>query len=461
MRDLKVDALFSPQSLRVMRELPSRGDALRRQDMFAELKNDALRQQLHSVSEALDGFERQNSAYTAAEDGGVRAITFVCACALFAALCSKAAALDARSELLSRFSAHFKDTLSDGGVKKMIAALSEMSDFDTESRFTVTRGDGKLVFVSEAKTGLDDTLRALCGVAARQNIGPVPCEGTFAAHVAKTDRARLEKATKFFESFKDTYDRVSVGVSIYTDELAFISDAVKLRANAQLCGIALCTPKLDDSRAVAARGVSDLTLLTKGEREIVPNDVALTADEPLFFLSGANGGGKTTYLRAVGVNVILALSGADAAAEKMSVGRVDGVFTHFPSDEHFEGEGRFANEKRRADEMISAFGATPLALLNETFSTTAQERSRAETNALAARLKKSGALGVYVTHTDGVCAEGVGSLVCLTDPDDAGRRTYRIARANGGYGAHADDILKKYSLTADGLKKRLSGGDGQ
>ena len=132
--------------------------------------------------------------------------------------------------------------------------------------------------------------------------------------------------------------------------------------------------------------------------------------------------------------------------------RVEGV-GHVPAARGFgqvavESDAK-AGEKRRAEGILDAPAKCPLVLLNETFSTTDEAKSRRETEALAERLLRRGVLGLYVTHTAGVAVPGAGSLVCET----VGReRTYRIVRADNTDGARAVDLIEKYGLTPDKLR---------
>lgn len=88
--------------------------------------------------------------------------------------------------------------------------------------------------------------------------------------------------------------------------------------------------KYSDGRAIKLTQAYDITLLEKDEHNIIPNDVELTEKEPLFFLTGANGGGKTTYLRTVGVSVTMFLCGAPAPCAAAEIAPLKCVYTHFP-----------------------------------------------------------------------------------------------------------------------------------
>ena len=66
--------------------------------------------------------------------------------------------------------------------------------------------------------------------------------------------------------------------------------------------------------ALAIDGIAVGHPLIPGD-ECVPNDVLLDGDQSVLIITGANMAGKSTFLRAIGVNLVLALSGAVVCAK--------------------------------------------------------------------------------------------------------------------------------------------------
>ena len=64
----------------------------------------------------------------------------------------------------------------------------------------------------------------------------------------------------------------------------------------------------------------------------IPNDFIISDDENVQFILGVNSGGKTCYLRSVGINYILANVCGFMFAEKADIYPVKFIFTHFPSE---------------------------------------------------------------------------------------------------------------------------------
>ena len=148
-----------------------------------------------------------------------------------------------------------------------------------------------------------------------------------------------------------------------------------------------------------AKGLCDVSLLAKNCENIVPNDADFSENEAFCFVLGANGGGKTTYLRAVGINLILFLAGCPVFAKEAEIYPFDTVLSHFPKDERFDNTGRLDEERRRTEEMLKAAqDKVAFLLFNETFSGTDDKRGYDLLTDTVAKIAESKHLGLYVTH---------------------------------------------------------------
>ena len=454
----------------VMSRLPSRSDIEKRRELFDCLRKmrrkaggDFTKDPFGALGFALWEVKNYDAAFSRRTDGA-RAVIFACLCGLFCDFCLLAAELKGKGSLLSDFSEFFRSYRNKEGYSEFESEAAKLRRSLPEAFFSVKyRTGGDLSpeepenegFVSRITDRLSDEPEE--GEELPPEYELIPDErpsDAFAEKLVSLYPEALKEARGFYEKYRDFYDPSIVE---YDKEFDFIHCVLKIEEAAEQAGIPLCVPTLTDRRVISAKNAYDVTLLlSKGERDIVPNDIELSEKQPLFFLSGANGGGKTTYLRALGVNVLLALSGAKAAADSFEIGPVDGVFTHFPQFEQHFGAGRFESEKIRAFQTLDKLGKTPLVLLNETFSTTNEQKSRRAIEDYAKSLLSRGALGVYVTHTSDINVPGVGSLVCEIDDNNPGKRTYRIIKADNTRGAHAADLIEKYGLTPASLRKLFS-----
>ncbi len=108
------------------------------------------------------------------------------------------------------------------------------------------------------------------------------------------------------------------------------------------------------------------TLLPIGEAYI-PNSVVLdTAEEQILIITGPNMSGKSSFLRQVGLIVLLAQAGSFVPARKAVVGMVDNIFTRVgASDNISSGESTFLVEMHEAANIVNRATKRSLILLDE------------------------------------------------------------------------------------------------
>jgi DNA mismatch repair ATPase MutS len=133
----------------------------------------------------------------------------------------------------------------------------------------------------------------------------------------------------------------------------------------------------------------------------VRNDVKLGDGGPrVIVLSGSNMSGKSTMLRAVGVNVVLALAGAPVRATRLRVSPLVVGATLRITDSLEEGQSRFYAEILRIRGIVDASrGPVPLLfLLDEILHGTNSHDRRIGAEAIVRALVDAGAIGFITTH---------------------------------------------------------------
>ena len=132
----------------------------------------------------------------------------------------------------------------------------------------------------------------------------------------------------------------------------------------------------------------------------VANDVRLTGQARLLIVSGSNMSGKSTLLRTVGVNAVLALAGAPVRASSLRISPLVLGATLRIQDSLLEGRSRFYAEVTRISELSDlADGRTPLLfLLDELFHGTNSHDRLVGASAVLRSLIDRGAIGLVTTH---------------------------------------------------------------
>lgn len=164
-----------------------------------------------------------------------------------------------------------------------------------------------------------------------------------------------------------------------------------------------CFPEIlpGDSPRIEARGLSHPLL---SEEQAVGNPVSLRAKTCV--ITGSNMSGKTTYLRTIGVNTLLAYAGAPVCGQSFSVTRM-AVFTSMRiEDDVSRGISTFYAEILRIRSMVEyAKKRLPmLVLIDEIFKgTNSADRVIGATQAIR-RLSVPWAVTVVSTHDFELCA---------------------------------------------------------
>jgi hypothetical protein len=136
------------------------------------------------------------------------------------------------------------------------------------------------------------------------------------------------------------------------------------------------------------------------ESKCVRNDVSLTADLKVMIVSGSNMSGKSTLLRTVGINAVLAQAGAPVRAHRLRIAPLALGASIRIMDSLQEGTSRFYAEITRLQKIVAlAESQAPLLfLLDELLHGTNSHDRRIGAEAVIAGLVRQGAIGLLTTH---------------------------------------------------------------
>ena len=157
-----------------------------------------------------------------------------------------------------------------------------------------------------------------------------------------------------------------------------------------------------------ARGLGHPLL---SEARAVRNDVTLDAQRQMLVVTGSNMSGKSTLLRTVGINVVLALAGAPVRATSLRLSPLAVGASIRVHDSLQDGVSRFYAEIKRIRQVMDlAKGQVPaLFLLDEIFDGTNSAERRVGAEAVVRALLDRRAIG-FVTSHDLALAEIAESL---------------------------------------------------
>jgi hypothetical protein len=143
----------------------------------------------------------------------------------------------------------------------------------------------------------------------------------------------------------------------------------------------------------------------------IRNDVCLSDGRHLFLVSGSNMSGKSTLLRSVGINAVLAMAGAPVRAQRLRMTALHVGASIRVNDSLQEGSSRFYAEITRLRKLFDLAGGNPslLFLLDELLQGTNSNDRRIGAEGVVRALLNRGAIGLVSTH-DLALADIGGSL---------------------------------------------------
>lgn len=137
--------------------------------------------------------------------------------------------------------------------------------------------------------------------------------------------------------------------------------------------------------------------LLPGSR-VVRNDVAMGPKAQLLIISGSNMSGKSTMLRTIGSNGVLALAGSLVCARSMSISPLRIGASIRLHDSLQEGTSRFYAEISRIRQIVDLASGPLLFLLDEILHGTNSHDRRIGAEAILRTLVQEGAIGLVTTH---------------------------------------------------------------
>lgn len=181
----------------------------------------------------------------------------------------------------------------------------------------------------------------------------------------------------------------------------------ELEALASLAGFAYDNPEYCWPTVVTDRTCFDAKelghpLILKSR---VTNDVTIPSGGRALLVTGSNMSGKSTLMRAMGVNTVLAQAGAPVCASEMTVSPLSLRTSMRMSDSLDQGVSHFYAELRKLKAVLDACSAeVPVFfLLDEILHGTNSRERQIGARWVLAELLRNGAIGAVSTHDSGLC----------------------------------------------------------
>jgi DNA mismatch repair ATPase MutS len=183
-------------------------------------------------------------------------------------------------------------------------------------------------------------------------------------------------------------------------ELAFYIGCLNLRNHLAKMAKPICLPLplAAGERRFEFSDLHDPSLALSFGHKVVGNDLTANGKD-IVIVTGANTGGKSTFLRSVGIAHLMMQAGMFVSANSFTSEVCDGILTHYKREEDAKMEsGKWDEELNRMSGIIDRVRSNSLLLFNESFaSTNEREGSEIASNIVTALLDGRVKI-VFVTH---------------------------------------------------------------
>jgi len=220
---------------------------------------------------------------------------------------------------------------------------------------------------------------------------------------------------------------------LYT-ELAFYVGCMNLSEQLARLGepIAFPEPVIAGERRHSFVGLYDVCLALTMKQQVVGNDVNANGKE-FFIITGANQGGKSVFLRSIGLAQLMMQCGMFVPAESFCANVCTGLFTHYKREEDSTMEsGKFDEELGRMSAIVDKIAPDCMVLFNESFAATNEREGSEIARQIVTALLERRIKVLYVTHlyelAHGFYGRGTANAIFLRAERQAdGTRTFKLA----------------------------------
>lgn len=244
-------------------------------------------------------------------------------------------------------------------------------------------------------------------------------------------------------------DHIVSFFNLLRTELAFYLGCLNLHGQFARIDAPVCFPSPEESgqRGHAFRGLYDACLALTMGKAVVGNDADADRRD-LVVITGANQGGKSTFLRSVGLAQLMMQCGLFVPAESFSSGLCDGVFTHYKREEdETMKSGKLDEELGRMSEIVDHLTTRPMVLFNESFAATNEREGSEIARQIVFALMEKRIRVFYVTHLfefarDAYERNMERTLFLRAERRADGGRTFRIVEGHPLHTSFGEDLYR-------------------
>jgi len=233
-------------------------------------------------------------------------------------------------------------------------------------------------------------------------------------------------------------------------ELAFYVGCLDLHERLPGVGVATSFPVPCPAGSGRLRfsGLRDVSLALAKGGTVVANTLDLEC-RGLVVITGPNQGGKSSFLRSVGLAQIMMQAGMFVPADAFEGEPCTGLFTHYKREEDASLEsGKLDEELGRLSDLVDDLEPGAMVLLNESFAATNEREGSEIARQVVRAFEANGIRVVYVTHLFEFArtafeAREPGTVFLRAERRQDGTRSFRVVPGEPLPTSHAADVFAR------------------
>jgi DNA mismatch repair ATPase MutS len=237
-------------------------------------------------------------------------------------------------------------------------------------------------------------------------------------------------------------------------EVGFYVCALNLREALAEHEEPICIPTAEEpsSPTLVASGLYDIGLALRAEGQLVGNGIE-AGGRSLVVITGANQGGKSTFLRSLGLAQMMMQCGLFVGAESFEADVRGGLFSHFKREEDASmRSGKLDEELARMSAIAAALRPGGMVLFNESFAATDEQEGSEIARQVTCALLAAGIKVIHVTHMYEL-AHGfeqntsLDPLFLRAERTEDGTRTFRLIEGVPLSTSFGEDVYRRVFAT--------------
>ncbi len=287
---------------------------------------------------------------------------------------------------------------------------------------------------------------------------------SYTFHIAERDEAGFRALSELRDkginlaanALARSNDHILSFLSALRTELAFYIGCRNLHLQLTDRGGTSCfpTPVASGERRHRFEGLYDASLALSMGRKVSGNDVDADGKD-LVIITGANQGGKSTFLRSVGLSQVMMQCGMFVAAKAFEGEVSSGIFTHFKREEDAGmRSGKFDEELSRMSDIVDHIRPDALLLFNESFASTNEREGSEIARQIVHALLDAKIRVFFVTHQYDFAhstyeKNSPDALFLRAERRADGARTFRMIRGEPLDTSYGEDLYRKIFVPSE------------